>query len=263
MNQGDNTPKRFQILLPIYLFTLTAISVFVLLKIWPQVQSSQPINFNAIWTVCSFGKEAGLILVTLIAGTLGSLIHVLTSFINHTGQQRFNDVWFWWYIFRPPLGALLALVFFFAIQGGMLLLVDASGKESASLKPSGVASVAMLVGLFTQQATFKLKELFDTLFATRNKDMLDSVKVVSISPTLLNMGAQQQLVTLKGSNLEYGMRAIWDRQRMDVTYVSDSEATLILNTSELMQTGDKEVLTILSAKGDIAGSFLIDIGAYQ
>lgn len=57
----------------------------------------------------------------------------------------------------------LALIFYFVIRGG--LLAASSTVQEVSL--FGTMAVAGLVGMFSKQATDKLREVFDNLFATK------------------------------------------------------------------------------------------------
>jgi len=58
--------------------------------------------------------------------------------------------------------AALALIFYFVVRGGLL----STGAAASDMSAFGVAAVAGLVGMFSKQATDKLRELFDNLFRT-------------------------------------------------------------------------------------------------
>jgi hypothetical protein len=49
-----------------------------------------------------------------------------------------------------------------AVRGGLL----AAQASADAVNPYGVAALAGLVGMFSKQATDKLREVFDTLFRT-------------------------------------------------------------------------------------------------
>lgn len=164
------------------LLTLALLDIFYIVAAWPVELPNQP------WTSWglsiyftkeqSLPDEIRLLIIVILCGALGSLIHALKSFINFTGSQKFKAAWVWWYLLRAPMGALLALVFYFALRGGLLLLTN--GNTAADFEVFGIASVATLVGLFTEQATAKLKELFDTLFTPKQQrelpDRLEDVE---------------------------------------------------------------------------------------
>ena len=66
----------------------------------------------------------------------------------------------------------LGLLFYFVIRAGFVT----TGQASA-VNPFGIAAIAGLAGMFSKQATDKLKELFDQLFASsqdaQRNDKLD------------------------------------------------------------------------------------------
>lgn len=162
--------KRFG--LGIYLLGISAVIVYALISLWHH--PGEPAN--DIWTgTASFlrpnwkiGHEIRLILLVVFSGALGSCIHVATSFATYVGNRSLVDSWYWWYFLRPVIGIALALIFYFAIRGGLLVVMGTS--EDASLDPFGLAAVTGLVGMFSKQATDKLSEVFNSLFRSAGGD---------------------------------------------------------------------------------------------
>lgn len=111
-------------------------------------------------------KSTGLIVLSLVAGALGSFVQASLAFVYWTGQRELRTSWVWWYGFRLFSGAVLALIVYFAIRGGFL------GGESATeeVNAYGIAAFSSLVGLFSKQAIAKLQEVFNTAFSTKTKD---------------------------------------------------------------------------------------------
>ena len=64
------------------------------------------------------------------------------------------------YILLPLVGACLALIFYFIVRGGFF----APSAKFDQTSPFGFAAMAGLVGLFSQQAALKLKQIAETLF---------------------------------------------------------------------------------------------------
>ena len=64
---------------------------------------------------------------------------------------------------------------YFAARGG--LIAGTSGAEN--LSPYGVAALAGLAGLFSKQASDKLKEVFENLFKTDKPPRTDPLKAGS------------------------------------------------------------------------------------
>ena len=100
------------------------------------------------------------IALVVIAGALGSLIHATTSFADYVGNRRFHSSWTAWYMVRLIVGTALALLLYFAFRGGFF----SGSAQSNAVNPYGIAALAGLAGLFSKQATDKLREVFETLF---------------------------------------------------------------------------------------------------
>jgi hypothetical protein len=99
----------------------------------------------------------------MLAGAFGSYVHAATSFVTYVGNRTLRASWTWWYLLRPVLGMVLAVIFYFVVRGGLL----SAGAAASEVSPFGIAAVAGLVGMFSKQATDKLQEVFDNLFRTK------------------------------------------------------------------------------------------------
>lgn len=163
-------------LLGFYLLLLTIYAVYLLLMFWPETSTAANLEGINTWQrrvgfwwlgarSAEVSAEVRLLSIVIFSGVVGSQIHALKSFANYTGSRRFGAHWLWWYILRAPTGALLAIVFYFAMRGGFLLLTNGHGADDFHV--FGVAGIATMAGLFSEQAIHKLKELFDTLFTAR------------------------------------------------------------------------------------------------
>jgi hypothetical protein len=191
-----------------------------LVNLWPSVEAS-----TSPATAATAGKPAAihdvslffglvkvsvslsvaLLLLVVLMGALGSLIHAATSFGDFVGNRRFFTSWVAWYLLRPVVGVLLALLLYFAVRGGFF---NASS-QSDSVNPYGIAAVAGLAGLFSKQATDKLREVFETLFkvsstdgdAQRRDDLTHPKPAVSaIAPAQVAVGATAVKVKVHGDH---------------------------------------------------------------
>jgi hypothetical protein len=108
-------------------------------------------------------REIDLLLLVLLAGSLGSFLHIAPSFSDFMGNRTLKSTWAWWYALRPFIGAGLALVFYSATRAGLIT-------SPATLNPFGVVAIAALVGMFSKDATAKLGEVFATLFKPSKPD---------------------------------------------------------------------------------------------
>jgi len=113
--------------------------------------------------------ESRCLLCAAAAGALGSFIHLATSFVEHAGRGHLRAEWAWWYFLRPWIGSALALVVYFVIRAG---LITGAGDASV-VNAYGVAAMAALSGMFSHQATAKLRNLFENLCAIDRKPSAD------------------------------------------------------------------------------------------
>lgn len=156
----------------IYGAALIAVGIGLVVSVvdlWPAVErgktaSSKPLNVDLFFGLIGVKAtlSVALILLVLLAGALGGFVHTATSFVTYVGNRTFKSSWVWWYALRLLIGSTLALLLYFAFRGGMLT----AQADSGEVNPYGIAALAGLAGLFSKQATDKLKELFDTLFRT-------------------------------------------------------------------------------------------------
>jgi len=102
-----------------------------------------------------------LIFIVVMAGALGSMVHVLRSLYWYVGNRELVWSWLAMYFLLPFVGSTLALVFYFVIRGGFF-----SPKATIEqTSPFGFAGLGALVGMFSEQAVLKLKEVAETLLA--------------------------------------------------------------------------------------------------
>lgn len=109
-------------------------------------------------------RDIDLVFLVLLAGALGSFLHSARSFADFVGNKRMAGSWAWWYLLHPFTGAIMALVFYAAVRGGFLAITGGANVAPSDLSPYGVTAIAALVGMFSNQATQKLADIFDVLF---------------------------------------------------------------------------------------------------
>ncbi|MBX7172698.1 MAG: DUF4625 domain-containing protein [Pyrinomonadaceae bacterium] len=137
--------------------------------------------------------ESYLFLVVLFTGCLGAIIRSIYSFFTHLGQQDFAFSWLAFYLLSPISGGALSIVFYFVIRGGFYNPVN-NGELSLNL--FSFAALSSLVGLFSENAMRKLKQISETLF-TNVDSKSDAKQIPQI--TLLNLPKPE---ITAGENLE-------------------------------------------------------------
>jgi len=97
----------------------------------------------------------------LLAGALGSLVHTVRSVYWYVGNRKLKWSWLAKYILQPFAGSALAVIFYVVVRGGFF----SPQTTFANTSPFGFAALAAMVGLFSEQAVLKLKEVAETVLA--------------------------------------------------------------------------------------------------
>src|SRR5262245_30050991 len=159
-------PRGRAIAFGIYLVVLNLALLYVLIKIWPGTgvitETDRVVLFGPNGLSFAVPPETRYLLIVAVTGALGSYIHLATSFADYAGNRQLASSWGWWYVLRPFIGMALAMVVYFAVRGGLVTGATPAG----NLSPYGVAAIAGMAGMFSKQATDKLREVFENLFKT-------------------------------------------------------------------------------------------------
>lgn len=200
---GDNRPKdndgnfpktnrrpmpfAWTIVIALYLIALNLLLVSTLIRIWPSATGTDTGSLQVTLvpgTAISIQltPETRLLLIVSLAGALGSYVHLTTSFVDFVGNRELVSSWGLWYVLRPFIGVSLAMIIYFLVRGGLVT----TGTPPSDLSPFGIAALASMAGLFTKQATDKLREVFENLFHAQNptqrSDSLTTGNAASIPP---------------------------------------------------------------------------------
>jgi len=122
----------------------------------------------------SVTSEMRMIVLVIVAGALGSLVHGFRSLFWYVGNRAFVRSWILMYFLIPFVGSSLSLIFYFVLRGG--LFSPSAAVEATS--PFGFIGLSGLVGMFSNRAALKLQEIAESIFSTRDstkgKDNVDS-----------------------------------------------------------------------------------------
>jgi hypothetical protein len=163
------------------------------------------------------------LLLMMIVGALGSLIHVFRSFYWYVGNRSLTNSWITMYIILPFNGAGLAVLFYLIIRGSLPV--------QAPINPTsldGYAAIAALVGMFSQEAIAKLKQIAGAVFATAEagKDQaIIPAAVTSITPASGPSSGGTE-VTIIGSGFVNGLSVDFGgNPATNVSLVSSTKVT--------------------------------------
>ena len=130
---------------------------------WPFAPEQGKLGFTLFGLEArSLSQDARLFVVVACAGALGGLLHGIRSLYWYVGNGEFKRSWSLMYLLLPITGAIMGIGFYFIIRGGLM----SPSSNSGDTNPYGMAAVAFLFGLFSQQAALKLKDVFETLLAS-------------------------------------------------------------------------------------------------
>jgi hypothetical protein len=244
-----------ELLLGVMLITIGIVAIYGLITIWPAVQAAttkdaKQVAINLFWHHVTLSNEVALLLVVTFASALGSSLHAAISFADFVGNERLERSWVWWYVLRTFVGVALAVLFYFALRGGLF-----SGNTPTDvINPFGIGAIAGLVGLFSKQATDKLREVFDTMFRTapgQGDDQRGGAisnpqpRIGGVVPTSLRTDSTDRSVRLQGEGFLQSSVVRISRDKdgrgpyleREMTFVNVGELCIELDAADLQDTG--------------------------
>jgi hypothetical protein len=127
--------------------------------------SGRQLYTKLFWLDFCLSDEERLFLIVMFAGALGGLVHALRSFYWYAGCRKLVLSWTGFYITLPVLGASMATIFYLVVRGGFF----SPQSEISDTSPFGFAALGVLIGMFTEQAAVKLKEILETFLSQAPK----------------------------------------------------------------------------------------------
>lgn len=163
---SDFIPRGAIVLITIVLAVSGVLTLYSLWSFWPLTLATDkpPPEYQTVdyfgWQVHVTREELFFIVVAL-GGALGGFIHTLRSLSWYIGNRQLRWSWLPFNLMLPLVGALGGTVFYVVLRAG--LFSSSSNVDAAS--PFGFTAVALLAGLFSEQAMEKLRLLASELFA--------------------------------------------------------------------------------------------------
>ena len=202
-----------------------------------------------------FSVTQGMILIALCAGIAGSFLHAAQSLSSYLGNRTFKISWTPWYFLRPWVGALLGLGLYLTFSAGFLgLTVTGLGSDGDIDSPYAVVALSFLGGWFSKKANDKLKEVFDTLFTTKEDEKrsnklnnIDQPTITGFYPKPVPPGTHEIIIT--GQHFQEGATVLVDGAEHQAIY--ESAAILRLDTSSLgtVPTGSSVKIAVKNPDG--------------
>ena len=166
-----------------YIVVLSVFLLYLIVQLWPASTGTTTTSPTAssvtlfFWTF-SITDDARLILIVAIVGSLGSLLHALRSVYWYIGNRELVTSWYSKYLLLPLAGGIIGFLAYLLVRGGLLAL-QATTTETT---PYAFAAVSGLMGLFSEQAISKLKQVFEQLFTPAEKGKDTSEPTEEVKP---------------------------------------------------------------------------------
>ena len=193
-----------------------------------------------------------LTVLAALCGALGATLHALGSLVAFVGNGRFSSGWSMWYLAQPVRGAVLASGVYWAWYGNLL---DAS---SAGAAKSGASALGLMfmVGLFSDPALEKLREVFMVLFRTaekRRSDPLDGGRKPVIAKLIAGPAGAVNQIEIEGEGFEAGDEVTVGGAAQKI--LSQTATKLVVALPSIAAVGTKLVVVVKpTAKGAIASA---------
>jgi hypothetical protein len=142
-----------------YFLLLGVCTAYALWTIWPYKGAATSARVFGLLVDFKSDPDARLLILAMLAGILGALVHVTTSFATYLGNRELDRSWVPWFALRPLIGMTLGLLFYLIVRAGF---VTSNGADSVN--PFGVTAISGLAGLFSKQTVDKLRDIFEHAF---------------------------------------------------------------------------------------------------
>jgi hypothetical protein len=180
--------------------------------------------------------EQRLLMLVLLGGALGGLVHVLRSFGWYVGNRELVMSWLPRYVLLITTGSGLAFVFYVVVRGGFF----SPGTSFENTSPFGFIAFATLVGLFSEQAILKLKEISETLLSKPAKGSdaapqgtvpttpdaaagVTALTITNVVPGKDPHGAVTHVFTIQGTGFVAQSEVFVNDAKVTSTFVSATE----------------------------------------
>src|ERR1044071_4934290 len=173
-------------------------------------------------------QEKRLLLLVLLAGALGALLHSIRYLSWFVGSRLFRSSWTAYYYLSPLAGATVAFVAYIAIRGGFF----SSTSTTDAANPFMFVALAAIAGLFSREVLEKLKKIAESAFepAPKTADSTGaSAKpvIASLDPNSVKVGFTGP-VKVNGSGFTKDSKVQSGGTAMATTFVNDKQLTFVL-----------------------------------
>jgi hypothetical protein len=205
---------------------LSALLLYALWQFWPPsaLPGGTPPTESSVrfaWWTITLSRDKDIFIIVAIAGALGAMGHVLRSFFRYVGERGLLWSWMLSYFLTPFVGAILGTLVFILLRAGLI-----TGGGATQTDPFGFAAVAALVGLFSAQASEKLKQVFETILLAPPAGGESVTAPTAIAPVIVAVrppqGSVGDSVEIEGEGLEDVTKVLFGSVSSDAKFNGDA-----------------------------------------
>jgi hypothetical protein len=246
----------WKILLIVYFIAIITISIYTIMSIWApeSLQSLQPKATNSTITFvppATSAREKYLVEISALFGVLGASTYGLASATVWIAHNKLERSWILWYISHPLVGGALAIIFYLIIRGGLIQGI------SFAISDFAIAAVSAIIGLITNQAMKKLRDIFDVLFGIKKTEKGDEPATpkeeernikLSIPKTKIKIGEEMEIkADLTKNDGTYA-------DNVELSFNIDNQAIAAFKDGHNKVTTDSKGLALVIIKGISKGN---------
>jgi len=197
--------------------------------------------------------------IVLLSGLLGGLVHSLRSFAWYAGNRKLVLSWAAFYVTLPVVGGAMALIFYLVIRGGFFPQAQIS-----ETSPFGFAALAVLIGMFTEEAAVKLKSVATTLLnpAEKGKDQATPAPTVKQITPATGVLAGGTAVTITGTGFDAKTHVqLGGKESTDIQVTNGTTLTAKTPAAAVAGAVNVDVINSANLKGTLPNGFMYTAAA--
>jgi hypothetical protein len=157
-------PRNVIVALAVLVVLAAAFVFYSLVVFWPTTPAKDVQRVDYFGSERILSRDTLFFLVVAFGGALGGLIHTIRSITWYTGNRNLRWSWMLFNLMLPIVGALAGVVFYVVLRAG---LFSPSTGSNDTVNAYGFTAVAIMAGLFSEQAMEKLRQIATDLFSPR------------------------------------------------------------------------------------------------
>lgn len=197
----------------------------------------------------SFPQELRYLLLVMVAGGLGGSLRGMRSFATHAGEKTLLKSYAWFYWTQPPTGMIIAVPMYFLLRAGLFNV----GDGASQLNPYGWGAIAVLGGMFSNEAILKLKDTFIRFFGAADLDQsqntaermqqASAIDLAMVDTKSVAVG-RELTITLSGRGFRPESKVLFDGKELSTIFVGPTELKAKITATHTSTAGTYKIQVI-------------------